>query len=398
MVRKKIVWAAAFIFLLTGIFVLSYILIWYHFNGYQISLIVSSEEEITLEYGESYTAPAYKAYATGRIWNQEGLEIPVQVNSNVNDQVIGDYLVTYSATYKDASARTNRFIHIVDSVCPKISLLGDEHIRIESDTEFVDPGCTSIDNYDGNITDCITVESDLNLSKDGTYTIKYTAIDSSGNQASVYRTVTVYTPLSDKIVYLTFDDGPGPYTLKLLDILDKYQIKATFFVTDNFPDYRDLIAEEAKRGHTIAIHSASHKYKTVYANEDAYWNDVAAINQIVYEQTGSFASIIRFPGGSSNRVCSSALMDTLIQKMDEKGYRYCDWNVSTGDGGKNFTTEDVYLQAINGMQSHPISIILQHDIKYDSIAAVEDIIVWGLDHGYTFLPMDDTTEMIHHRE
>lgn len=398
MIKKTIIWTITILFLFSSIFIFSTFLILYHSNVYDISLVVQSDKEITLQYGEEYTIPTYHAYVTDNVWNQEAIEIPVQIEGYVNDKVIGDYLVTYTATYKDASAKTNRFIHIVDSVSPQISLLGDDLITIEKNSEYVDPGCTAIDNYDGNITDVVSVESDLNLSKDGSYTIKYTAIDSSGNQASVYRSIIVYTPLAEKKVYLTFDDGPGPYTLKLLNILDKYQIKATFFVTDNFPHYRDLIAEEAKRGHTVAIHTASHKYKTVYANESAYWNDVEEMNQIVYDQTGSYASIIRFPGGSSNQICSHELMDTLIQGMDEKGYRYCDWNVSTGDGGKIFTTEDVYLQAINGMQSHQTSIILQHDIKYDSVAAVEDIIVWGLDHGYTFLPMDDTTEMIHHRE
>jgi hypothetical protein len=77
------------------------------------------------------------------------------------------------------------------------------------------------------------------------------------------------------------------------------------------------------------------------------------------------------------------------------GYQYCDWNVTSGDAGGTTSTEEVISNVISGIQSHSVSVVLQHDIKGFSVDAVEHIIVWGLANGYTFLPMDSTTPMVH---
>lgn len=203
----------------------------------------------------------------------------------------------------------------------------------------------------------------------------------------------------DKVVYLTFDDGPGPYTEKLLDILDRYNVKATFFVTNGKPDYQNLIAQEAQRGHTVAIHSASHDYAKIYQSVDAYFADFDEMNSIITAQTGKAADLVRFPGGSSNTISKKycyGIMSQLVCAVEERGFRYCDWNVSSGDAGGTTSTSQVVANVIAGIKGNNVSVVLQHDIKNFSVDAVEQIIQWGLSEGYTFLPITSTTPMSHH--
>lgn len=316
-------------------------------------------------------------------------------------------IITYSV--KDSSgneAVANRTVHIVDTTPPQITLTQGSTCYVKCGTEYMEAGYYAEDICDGDITDKVQVTGDVNTSECGSYTVSYKVSDSSGNTAEAERTVRVYKPMTDnvvnpgnKVVYLTFDDGPGPYTQELLDVLDRYNVKATFFVTNGKPDYQNLIAEEASRGHTVAIHSASHDYSRIYQSVDAYFDDLNEMNNIILTQTGKYADIIRFPGGSSNTVSRSyceGIMSQLVCAVEAKGFRYCDWNVSSGDAGSANTASQVICNVINGIKGRNISIVLQHDIKKFSVDAVEEIIQWGLSEGYTFLPITSTTPMSHH--
>ncbi|MFQ7394635.1 MAG: immunoglobulin-like domain-containing protein [Lachnospira eligens] len=104
---------------------------------------------------------------------------------------------------------------------------------------YNEPGYTAVDICDGDVTDKVSVSGNVDTANAGKYTVTYNVSDNCGNESEVQRTVKVVAPMSDdavnpgdKVVYLTFDDGPGPYTEKLLDILDRYNVKATFFVTN----------------------------------------------------------------------------------------------------------------------------------------------------------------------
>ena len=206
---------------------------------------------------------------------------------------------------------------------------------------------------------------------------------------------------TDHVIYLTFDDGPGKYTEQLLDLLDKYDIKATFFVTNAYPGYSDMIAEEYARGHSIGIHTYSHDYSVVYASEDAYYEDLYAMQDIVYEQTGTRPNLIRFPGGSSNSVSHNyckGIMTTLVSSTAEKGFWYTDWNVDSGDG-ETVTNEDMlYEKTVEGLTLHAneSSVVLMHDVKQTTVNGVEAVIIWALDNGYTFLPLTDPSQAYHH--
>ena len=271
---------------------------------------------------------------------------------------------------------------------------------------YSEPGYTAVDICDGDVTDKVSVSGNVDTANAGKYTVTYNVSDNCGNESEVQRTVKVVAPMSDdavnpgdKVVYLTFDDGPGPYTEKLLDILDRYNVKATFFVTNGKPDYQNLIAQEAQRGHTVAIHSASHDYAKIYQSVDAYFADFDEMNSIITAQTGKAADLVRFPGGSSNTISKKycyGIMRQLVCAVEERGFRYCDWNVSSGDAGGTTSTSQVVANVIAGIKGNNVSVVLQHDIKNFSVDAVEQIIQWGLSEGYTFLPIISTTPMSHH--
>ena len=202
-----------------------------------------------------------------------------------------------------------------------------------------------------------------------------------------------------KIVFLTFDDGPGPYTEELLDILAKYDVKATFFVTGNGYDYENVLTREYRDGHSVAVHTYTHDYETVYTSEEAYWDDFNKMNDILEEYTGHRSDFFRFPGGASNEVSwqyNEGIMTRLTQQAIEKGLDYVDWDVSSGDGGATDNSEDVYYNVTNGIEEYDIAVVLMHDTHEFTVNAVEDIILYCLDNGYTMLPFYKGIYECHH--
>ncbi len=122
------------------------------------------------------------------------------------------------------------------------------------------------------------------------------------------------------------------------------------------------------------------------------------IKNIVKSQTGIIPTIVRFPGGTSNTISrhyNTGIMTRLSKNLSYHGYLYCDWNVDSGDAGGTTSSEGVYKNVINGVKKHDVSIVLQHDMTSYSVEAVDKIIFWGLEHGYTFLPMSESTPMVH---
>lgn len=202
----------------------------------------------------------------------------------------------------------------------------------------------------------------------------------------------------DKVVYLTLDDGPSPNTQPVLDILDKYQVKATFFVTNGMPQYSYLIKEAYDRGHTIGLHTYSHDYAAVYASQEAYFRDLDAIGEVVKEQIGYVPCFIRFPGGSSNTVSKKytpGIMTALAQEVQNRGYQYYDWNASSGDGGV-LTTEELVNNATSFQENNII--LLSHDsaAKQTTVEALPKIIEHYQSLGYEFKALDRSTYVPHH--
>lgn len=205
----------------------------------------------------------------------------------------------------------------------------------------------------------------------------------------------------EKIMYLTFDDGPSPLTPQVLDILAAYQVRATFFVTGINPDCAQYIKAAHDAGHVIGMHTYSHDYGQIYSSVQAYYADLEKISQLCMEQIGYIPKYIRFPGGSSNSASiryAPGLMTALTQDVTEKGFRYFDWNAVTGDGEGNFTAQEL-IENAKKADGYKRIVLLCHDGsgKDSTVEALPEIIEYYRSLGYEFRTVSDFSETMHHR-
>ena len=347
----------------------------------------------------------------GQQYQEEGFMARDNYDGDLTDSVkktVRKDQIIYSV--EDSSGNrteVSREIIYYDPIPPEITLTGDASITLAYGKEYVEPGYSAYDNCEGDMTEQVQVSGSVNSKIAGTYTITYTVTDRYGNTCIRERTVKVKArnlPRPEqpevvpdgKIIYLTFDDGPSQHTERLLGILKKYNVKATFFVVNN--GYAHLMDDIVSQGHSIAAHSYSHNYKKIYASEEAYFEDLNRLLSVISSNTGVDTKLIRFPGGSSNTISrfNPGIMSRLANEVVDKGYRYFDWNVSSGDADGASTAKEVYENVIDGIKGRKVSVVLQHDIKGFSVDAVEDIIIWGLENGYTFLPLDTTSPTAAH--
>lgn len=293
------------------------------------------------------------------------------------------------------------------AAAPELILQGDSVVRIPAGSEYVDPGYTALDAQDGDLTDKVAVRYGMDKYTSGAYTVEYSVTDSDGNTTKASRTVEI-EPLvqsdrvTDKIIYLTFDDGPSANTAHLLDILKAHNVKATFFVIGT--DYLSALTRIAEEGHSIGVHTYTHTAQKVYVSEEIFFQDVEQLQTAVQLYTGERATLLRFPHGSGSTISSfnPGIMTRLTQAVLEQGYTYWDWNVSARDsvGADDVgatTADEVFHYVTAGIESrgNGFSLVLQHDPKDFSVEAVERIINWGLANGYTFLPLSADSPECH---
>ncbi len=288
-----------------------------------------------------------------------------------------------------------------DTTAPELTLFGEASMKVIARSEFVDPGFTAADDRDGDLTTSVQIEGEVDVNWCGSYTLTYTVSDAAGNVSTAERVVEVAQPETvypeGKVIYLTFDDGPGLYTEELLELLDKYGIKVTFFVcgTKNTDLYRKIL----DAGHSIGAHCYVHDYDVVYKSDEAYFEDLNKILDLIYESTGVRTTLIRFPGGASNMVSKicPGIMTRITEKVTNMGYQYVDWNVSAEDSVTR-VTEEILANMVKDTPKWTYPIVLQHpEGRSFSFAAVEDYIKWGLDNGYTFLPLTPESPLEQHR-
>ena len=338
-------------------------------------------------------------------YKEEGYTASDNLDGDLTDKVeitkTNDYIYyKVSDSYGNETSIGRRVI-IEDDEAPQIKLQGSREIYLLLNTPYEEPGYTATDNCLGDLTNEVTVSNNIDTTKTGTYEVTYSVSDNK-NTTTVKRTVYVVDETQTKgVIYLTFDDGPGAYTNKILDILKKYDIKATFFVTNGGSD--DDILREYNEGHTIGLHTASHNYD-IYKSVETYFADLNKVQDRVTRITGTKAKYIRFPGGSSNTISRSrckGIMTTIASKVKEEGYRYYDWNSLVEDAGacasKKVTDKNACVLKYfkNTISYNKINVVLLHDIKSYTANSLENMIVYAKNNGYTFKAIDDTTPEIH---
>lgn len=202
---------------------------------------------------------------------------------------------------------------------------------------------------------------------------------------------------SNKKVYITFDDGPSKYTDDILKLLDKYQVKATFFVIGKTDDYsKKMYKKIVEEGHSLGMHSYSHDYNIIYKSLEDFDKDFTRIRDLLYDTTGYLSNIYRFPGGSSNEVCKEDI-SVFINYLNKKSVVYFDWNVASGDAtGIDYTVQELYDNVINGIKLHDRSIVLMHDTdaKTNTVKSLDKILKTLTEEGASILPLDDSVTPI----
>ncbi|MDO5574655.1 MAG: polysaccharide deacetylase family protein [bacterium] len=200
-------------------------------------------------------------------------------------------------------------------------------------------------------------------------------------------------------VYLTFDDGPSYYTDDILDILNRYGVKANFFVigTED-PELRKMYRRIIEEGHVLGMHSYSHKYQDIYASVDAFATDLSRLETLLYDETGVIPKLYRFPGGSSNTV-SPVSMGYFIDYLTAKGITYYDWNISSGDASTHLLPkDDIVRNSLYRIDENEETMILLHDIgdKSTTVEALPEIIEALQEQELPIVTIDDTTMPIQH--
>ena len=350
----------------------------------------------------------------------------VQINYTATDKYDGDLTakvqkvidkkVCYLTVTDSSGNKAVKEINLVfdDGVTPTITISGPSTVYFAIGGKYAEPGYSAKDNLDGDITEKVEVSGDIDFEKSGTYYVQYKVTDSSGNTAKLTRKIVVYGGKSadsftdvipnGKTVYLTFDDGPGAYTDTLLTVLERYNVKATFFVTNQFPKYQNLIGKAYSKGHKIAVHTYSHQMYTannnIYSSVENFMKDFNAMQDIIEAQTGSTTNIMRFPGGTNNTISKSSckgIMTELTKQMTNAGYFYFDWNVDSYDSRSSSNAQKIITETINQIKGKQNAVVLMHDIHKKTIDAVPAIIEYCLENGYTFKVLDESSPAVRYK-
>jgi peptidoglycan/xylan/chitin deacetylase (PgdA/CDA1 family) len=232
-----------------------------------------------------------------------------------------------------------------------------------------------------------------NINKDFLCTSSYNSIINKNlNYDSL---VSKEQPLYPKEVFLTFDDGPCiNNTQKILKILKDNNVKASFFIVGlKATENPKILKELSDSGMCVAIHTYSHNYKKIYKNLDAYLEDYNACADVIKKLTGKTpSSYIRLPGGSTNLVTSKSNLALIKKTLQEKGIKYVDWNVCSGDAESHVVAVDkIKNNTITQCKNKNLAVILMHDTyyKYFTVEALPDIIKYFKSEGYVFRTFDD---------
>ena len=252
-----------------------------------------------------------------------------------------------------------------------------------------------------NNVDQTQINQEKNANGEQTQTNQNTNNEPKANEQNTANTSTTTEKKksNEGVIWLTFDDGPSAnITPKVLDILKKENIKATFFVINYSDSNEHLIKRIVEEGHTIGIHGYSHEYSKIYKSKETFMNNVLTLQDRIFKSTGVKSMYIRFPGGSSNTVSRKyckGIMTELTKEMLAKGFKYYDWNISSGDAGGAKNAKDVYKNVTKNLSKKRGNMVLMHDFggNKKGLEALPEIIKYAKKEGYTFAKIDDDTPM-----
>lgn len=195
-----------------------------------------------------------------------------------------------------------------------------------------------------------------------------------------------------KTAYLTFDDGPSHNTQEVLDILQDYDIQATFFVVGlDTPFGHKMYQRMAAEGHAVGNHTYTHNFNKIYQSPENFMADFKKLEELLYKVIGIKPDILRFPGGSRSASALEAagydVIHYIIKDLHAEGYKYYDWNVSADDAVQpEVSKEEIVQNVFEGAQGKEKALILFHDDinKETTVEALPEIIEGLQEMGYSF--------------
>lgn len=383
--------------------------LYYNVNGYDYSSVVFIEEDafnvevIELEIDLGMTVSPLD-FIKG---DCTGLFVSFEENYPFDQQGYFDVkLCIENDRGMQCIYRTKITILERDEIKPYLNPYMDLFVELNNTVDYFE-GIVCFDNQDPQPFIEVTYTT-VDLSKVGQYSVEYLVKDRSGNSVLYNRTVHVVTclllgnvePSDEKVVYLTFDDGPSMYTEEVLAILDNYGVEATFFVIGSNTSYLYLLENIESNGHTIGLHSYSHTYEDIYLSVDDYLEDFIKLALYCKDTIGYIPRYMRFPGGSSNLISknySEGIMQLLVTKMNELGFQYYDWNVTSGDGNAYEDTDSIIKQSTVADLNNIILLLHDANGKQTTVEALPSIIEYYLEQGYVFKGIDDSSYVYHHQ-
>ncbi len=211
-------------------------------------------------------------------------------------------------------------------------------------------------------------------------------------------TMTGQTPYKEKVVFLTFDDGPNMLiTPKILDVLKEKEVPATFFVVGSqiSGETKEVLEREIKEGHGIAMHSLNHDYQLLYpgrsGNPDEIIKQAEKTQQLLKKQLGADfeTKVWRYPGGHM----SWQNLEVADKRLNEKGIHWMDWNSAVGDAvalneqPKSVPEMVAYLKkSLTEFPNNGVHIILMHDAvdKELTLQSLPEVIDYFKGEGFKF--------------
>ena len=180
-----------------------------------------------------------------------------------------------------------------------------------------------------------------------------------------------------KVVYITFDDGPNITTPKILDLLSKYDMKATFFLLENkIKSNPDIVKRILSEGHSIGLHGKTHEKKLFYANNSSALKEMNSTRNSLQKLIGYDTNLVRVPYGSKPHLTKNQYMSLI-----DNGYKLWDWNIDSTDTHPNASSNSISTHTINEVKNYKTPIILFHD-KQVTVNALPSILEYLQNNSY----------------
>lgn len=347
-------------------------------------ITLKGNKEMTIKQGEKYQEPGYSA--------TDNIDGSIVNKVTISKQVINDKQYKLIYRVRDEAGNVGQAERIIN--------IEQSAVINQSNTEKNEQINTNTQN---NQTSNTNTGTNTQTTKPSTTTNNKPASTNTTTTDKNNTTKNQNTATSDEkgVIYLTFDDGPSnSSTPKILDILKKHNVKATFFLLNYNSNTEALVKREVAEGHSIGIHGYSHDYKKIYTSEEAYMENLNKLQSKIYKSTGVKTTITRFPGGSSNTISkfNPGIMTRLSKLVVQNGYTYYDWNVDSNDAGGAKNADAVYNNVTKNLSKKWRNIVLMHDFSGNTktINALEKIIEYGKKNGYTFKTITADTRMMKH--